>query len=967
MNIQHPISNCQLPTESNLDIGHSLLDIGYSKFIYLLPAIFFLVLGSPLSAADVVPAGKGSYASAPPGEKEVNELFAKKPNLEPEVATLPLPTNDWWTTQLMEAWPGKMWATPATISANGAGVRIWYPVGWNQGGTEMEQGEPLEVVAVNRGPAAPDADIVICDFEFDAWPADWKVTGTGWGKGPVVNANARDKANGIAGQRYANSFPAEGDRGQGDILSSPFTIQRDYISILVGGGGDGKKARIALEIDGKEIYSESGKNSWDFSSRLWDVKAYKGKPARIHLIDQTGGGWGWVAVDQVVQTNSSQPASAGLFKSCSTKSWGDWTQVMRLRTEPEKYIDATYGHGLPYVWIESKNVDLSVPGTADAMTDAAGKAVKLPYTGDALVLARGPRTFALFAPEKTEFVQVGGGIDLKFSGKDRFVVVALLPDAKSAPVFQKYAYAVPRDTKLTYKYERDVGEVVTTWTITADALRGTSREVLQGWLPHHYRTTRQKLPFVEPAFATLRGKMRLAPGNTFEIAWPFKGLLPVMPAPKVVEGLPNPYQPARMAEFIQKWTAEKSGKKYGDDTYWGAKDFLVMAEMMAMSRQLKLPEADKLHEMTKTCLTDWLTYTPGENAHYFAKYPLPWSGLVGFKTSYGSGGFTDNHFHYGYFTLAGALLAMEDPKWGADFAPMLKMVAKQYANWDRKDKDFPWMRCFDPWNGHCYAGGGSNREDGNNQESSSESMGGWTGLFLLGCVLKDQDMIDAGAMGWAIESEAVAEYWNDYYAWKIGPEASNYSPNYKNKHSIVSVLRDRDIGYWTWFSGDAIHIYGIQWLPMWTSLQYLGKDPAFATWQVDNMLKAQGKGTPVTFSKLGDDWGNIAVGYAMFGDPARAAKILDEAYAANDKLGQFGRATLTYYYTHSLQSLGQIAWNCSTSIPTSTVFRDAKGKYTAVIYNSDSKDAQVGIFRDGKKIGTVTAPAGTLSRIPVNE
>jgi len=31
------------------------------------------------------------------------------------------------------------------------------------------------------------------------------------------------------------------------------------------------------------------------------------------------------------------------------------------------------------------------------------------------------------------------------------------------------------------------------------------------------------------------------------------------------------------------------------------------------------------------------------------------------------------------------------------------------------------------------------------------------------------------------------------------------------------------------------------------------------------------------------------------------------------------------------------------------------------------KDVQAGIFRDGKKIGTVTAPAGILSRVPVNE
>ena len=43
-----------------------------------------------------------------------------------------------------------------------------------------------------------------------------------------------------------------------------------------------------------------------------------------------------------------------------------------------------------------------------------------------------------------------------------------------------------------------------------------------------------------------------------------------------------------------------------------------------------------------------MTYKPGEKAFYYARYPLPWSGLVGFNSSYGSEQFTDNHFHYGY-------------------------------------------------------------------------------------------------------------------------------------------------------------------------------------------------------------------------------------------------------------------------------------------------------------------------------
>ena len=54
---------------------------------------------------------------------------------------------------------------------------------------------------------------------------------------------------------------------------------------------------------------------------------------------------------------------------------------------------------------------------------------------------------------------------------------------------------------------------------------------------------------------------------------------------------------------------------------------------------------------------------------------------------------------------------------------MLKLIAKDYANWDRTDKRFPLFRTFDPWAGHSFAGGIGDGA-GNGQESSSEAMQG---------------------------------------------------------------------------------------------------------------------------------------------------------------------------------------------------------------------------------------------------
>ena len=36
---------------------------------------------------------------------------------------------------------------------------------------------------------------------------------------------------------------------------------------------------------------------------------------------------------------------------------------------------------------------------------------------------------------------------------------------------------------------------------------------------------------------------------------------------------------------------------------------------------------------------------------------------------------------------------------------MLRLLAKDYAHWKRDDPLFPFLRTFDPWAGHSFAGG----------------------------------------------------------------------------------------------------------------------------------------------------------------------------------------------------------------------------------------------------------------------
>lgn len=104
---------------------------------------------------------------------------------------------------------------------------------------------------------------------------------------------------------------------------------------------------------------------------------------------------------------------------------------------------------------------------------------------------------------------------------------------------------------------------------------------------------------------------------------------------------------------------------------------------------------------------------------------------------------------------------------------------------------FPWLRTFTPWSGHSYAGGLGNTGNGNGQESTSESMQGWGGVYLLGVALGDKAMRDAGIFGWVTESKGVAEYWFDRDKENI--DRTLYAKPY------CSNLTAAGIGWWTWF------------------------------------------------------------------------------------------------------------------------------------------------------------------------
>jgi hypothetical protein len=192
------------------------------------------------------------------------------------------------------------------------------------------------------------------------------------------------------------------------------------------------------------------------------------------------------------------------------KDWTDWTVSFRMFESDARFFDVTLGEGMPAARCEFAGVRplIAFGGQGGkgsrgkgvpAFFDLAGKAASLPLTADALKITYEGRSYGVFAPDGTTFEAAdGGAVSAAFPDKAAFLVVCPLPAAGDIALFHRHAFAVPRDTRLSWNYDRAAGAVTTTWTVTAEPLKGASRTVLQGWLRHHWRDNGSGWPSRRP-------------------------------------------------------------------------------------------------------------------------------------------------------------------------------------------------------------------------------------------------------------------------------------------------------------------------------------------------------------------------------------------------------------------------------------------------------------------------------------
>jgi fructan beta-fructosidase len=172
-------------------------------------------------------------------------------------------------------------------------------------------------------------DLLLNDFEGADY-GGWKTEGKSFGPGPAQGTlPGQMDVTGFLGKGLANSIHG-GDGPTGKLTSPEFTIERDYLTFLIGGGGHQGKTCMNLLVGGVLVLTATGPNTEPGGSELlkwenWDVKKYRGKRAVIQIVDDASGGWGHINVDQIVQSNT--PANAPVDNAIEIKITGKYLLI----------------------------------------------------------------------------------------------------------------------------------------------------------------------------------------------------------------------------------------------------------------------------------------------------------------------------------------------------------------------------------------------------------------------------------------------------------------------------------------------------------------------------------------------------------------------------------------------------------------------------------------------------------------
>ncbi len=735
------------------------------------------------------------------------------------------------------------------------------------------------------------------------------------------------------------SFPLTGVARTGDV----FVGKASYVTTKPDGVND-----VQSKIwKSDQVTSKMPTNDW-WSSLAWDQYSQAQYPHPL-AVKNTASGFQVYDPGSNINSNAScicawlPPDSNNdflvghsgqlNFPDAKVDGFNDWF-VRALYQNGSNQMRVTYGHGSPFVFFmfQNGNPAISFQTTPEIWFGSA--------TSNVLGVTINNHHYAFFGSTGSTWEGIGTKrLINQTNGKPYFSIVLLPERSEKALNFMKtYAYNHVTDTKVTWSYDQNKSQVLTTYRFVTDAKEGNGTGTVFALYPHQWKYVTTPITS-NYQYASVRGKMKVSSGDFFQTTMTYQGILPFLPE------IDHPEQ-----SDLKKYVKEVADATYSAklDTYWMGKQLGKLALVVPMAERIgDTQSATKLRNYMKSSLENWFTSSedtikPSSNQLFY--YNSNWGTLLGYPDSYGSAEeMNDHHFHYGYFIKAAAEIARTDKTWAStsNWGGLVNLLIRDIASSNRSDELFPFLRNFDIYAGHSWASGHARFGDGNNNESSSEAMNAWAGLIQWGEATNDRVTRDLGIYLYTTEMNAINEYWFDL-------SAENFPVTF-TRATASMIWGGKTVGDGVWWTANPEEVHGINWLPFTGASYYLGKSPAYIRKNLSALTKENG-------GSNWNVWSDLIWMYQALADPGIAYQTMNANMQGLTPESGNSKAAMVEWITF-LYDHGTVDSSVTANTPLYRVFQKENAR-TYAVYNMQNDPIAVR-FSDGK---SMVVPANVFKK-----
>ncbi|MCR5703429.1 MAG: discoidin domain-containing protein [Eubacterium sp.] len=611
--------------------------------------------------------------------------------------------------------------------------------------------------------------------------------------------------------------------------------------------------------------------------------------------------------------------------------------------------------------------------------------------------------YGVYMPENTKVYRVGNKLKIQLGSNQNYLVIGALcvdepiallstetvsnaaskNDAQAREQLEfmfKHAYSYVTNTVADYSYNESTATCTTTYQATVDQKRtgnGIENSTIMCMMPHQWKYSNDSYVSGKN-YSSVRGDLRIHEGNQFSFSQRFNGVIPQYTTPEESDS----YNTEWMYAYLEQFTDSALKSYWVADPYWQGKKSHPIAMGILIADQLGEYETrDKLISVLRKIMENWLTYDGPEDYPYYMYYHTSWGAISGDGGDHGMAiNLSDHHFLWAYFIFPAAVLGSYDQQFVEDYGDMIEVLIRDCMNPNKNDDKLPYMRNFDVYESHSWAGGYGDNNSGNNQESASEATFAWAGLYLWGLVTKNNTYRDAGIWGYTSEIDAIEQYWFNMDQ-GTNLDSHNWAPGYG-----VDVYGDANcdvlpytgmvwgLGYTngTYFSGNPCCIMGIHLLPVTPAITYMGyrKNTVTRIWNEYEQVEAAYQAKMVREEATDPEgWFHILWPFMALSDANGAANRWANEYTSHiNAEGNYVDGVLStdemfnsYWYIQNMCAKGDICTSIWASDYTSfQVFEktvNGAKKYTAEVWNPFDEDITVHFKNANGNLGSVKVPA----------